>query len=210
MPEKWLSLSEAAQVLGVHPGTVRNWSDQGVIPVHRTSGGHRRYLHNELDLWVQSQRMENQDDVNRVVQNALRTTRVQISEGRLASEAWYQKLDEDARAQYRTSGRTLMQGLVTFMHSQVEGAGQEAEALGYEYASIGRRFGLSSVEAATAFMFFRGMLIESMLGVYEAAAVRSPHAWSSMFRKINLFTDRILMKILDTYEAYERGNRSLS
>jgi len=207
MAVEWLSLSDVAQIVGVHPSTVRNWSDQGVIPVHRTQGGHRRFLRSELDLWLQSQRVESKEDVNRVVQDALRTTRMQISEGRLATEAWYHKLDDEARTQYRASGRSLMQGLINFMNSQGESASGEPEALGYEYASRGRRYGLNSVEAATAFLFFRNTLIESMFGVYEAAAVSSPHAWSNMFRKINAFTDRILVKILETYEVYQRANR---
>jgi excisionase family DNA binding protein len=34
MPGDWLSLSEIATELGVHPSTVRNWADQGDLPVH--------------------------------------------------------------------------------------------------------------------------------------------------------------------------------
>lgn len=33
--DEWLSLSDAAEVLGVHPSTVRLWSDKGVLPVHK-------------------------------------------------------------------------------------------------------------------------------------------------------------------------------
>lgn len=35
----WVSLSEAAKILGVHPATVRNWADQGHLPSQRTPGG---------------------------------------------------------------------------------------------------------------------------------------------------------------------------
>jgi hypothetical protein len=49
--------------------------------------------------------------------------------------------------------------------------------------------------------------MESMLTVYEAAAVNSPQAWSDMFRKINAFTDQIQITLLETYDAYQRGNR---
>lgn len=206
-PTEWLSLSDVAQILGIHPSTVRSWSDQGVLPVHRTKGGHRRYMRNEVDLWVLAQRSDPNSEANLVVQSAMRNTRLQISEGRLAAEAWYAKLDEEAREQYRVSGRALLQGLIQALSSNDEQAGAEAEALGYEYASRGRRYGLTSVEATHALLFFRNLLIESMLSVYESAAVHSPHAWSSMFRKINEFTDRILITILETYEAYQRASR---
>lgn len=204
---EWLSLSDVAKLLGVHPSTVRNWSDLGVLPVHRTRGGHRRYLRNELDIWMQSQRADGPGEASMVIQNALRKTRFQISEGRLASEAWYNKLDDDARQQYRMSGRALLQGLINFMNSDGEQAAAEAETLGYEYAARGRRYGLDSVEATHAFLFFRNTLIESMLSVYESAAVHSPHAWSNMMRRINNFTDQILITLLETYEAYHRSNR---
>lgn len=206
-PSEWLSLSDVAELLGVHPSTVRSWSDQGILPVQRTKGGHRRYMRSQLDLWALAQRPEGADDVNLVIQNALRTTRFQVSEGRLAAERWYAKLDDEARDQYRQSGRALLQGLIRSLTLEDAGAAAEAEALGYEYAARGHRYGLSSVEATHAFLFFRNMLIESMLSVYEAAAVRSPHAWSSLFRKINEFTDLILVTIMETYEAYQRAGR---
>ena len=210
MPNEWLSLSKVAIILGVHPGTIRNWSDQGTLPVHRTQGGHRRYLRTEVDLWMEARRGNEDDgltDIRLAMQSAIKNTRVQISEGRLNQEGWYQKLDEDARQQYRSSGRSLLQGLMNFLSSEQDLATAEAEALGYEYASRGRRYGLNSVEATHAFLFFRNVLMESMLGVYEAAAVRSPFAWSDMFRRMGDFTDKILITILETYEVYQRANR---
>jgi excisionase family DNA binding protein len=207
MPGEWLNLSEASEMLGVHPSTVRNWSDQGYLPVHRTQGGHRRFKRSEVDLWMKSQRKEQPDEGHLVVQNALRSTRMQIGEGRLESERWYQKLDEEARAQYRRSGRNLLQGLLGFLSSDEPVAEAEARSLGYEYASRGWRCGLSAAEASMAFLFFRNVLMDSMLEVYEGAAVPTPGAWANMFRKINAFTDHIQVTLLETYDAYQRGSR---
>lgn len=207
MTGEWLSLSQVSKILGVHPSTVRNWSDQGHLPVHRTKGGHRRYRRSEVELWLQSQREDGPSESHLVVQNALKRTRIHISEGRLESESWYQKLDGDAREQYRRSGRALLQGLSGSLATDGESAEAEARSLGYEYASRGWRYGLSCSEATHAFLFFRNMLMDSMLAVYEAAAVNSPRAWSDMFRKINAFTDQIQITLLETYDAYQRGNR---
>jgi excisionase family DNA binding protein len=202
--ENWLSLSDAADLLGVHPSTVRSWSDQGVLPVHRTQGGHRRYLRSEINLWMEAKRGGEVPELNLVVQSALRSTRFQISEGRLKDEVWYNKLDDEARQQYRISGRALLQGLINAITTTDPLDVPEAEALGYEYASRGHRYGLNSVEAAHAFLFFRNVLLDSTLAVLEAAAVRSPHAWSDMFRRMTDFTDRILMKLLETYDLYQK------
>ena len=202
---EWLKLSEAAEVLGVHPSTVRKWSNRGVLPVHLTKGSHRRYRRGELELWKQAQRADEPVEIDLVVQSALRTTRLQVSEGKLEAESWYVKLDDEARRKYRESGRSLLQGLMKYLASEDQAGFAEAEALGYDYGSRGRRYGLDSVEATNAFLFFRNQLMEAMLGVYEAAAVRSPNVWSDMFRKINNFTDRILITIMRTYESYGSG-----
>ena len=207
MQPEWLNLSKVALILGVHPGTVRNWSDQGVLPVHRTKGGHRRYLRSEIDLWLESQRTDGSGEAHLVAQNALKNTRFQISEGRLKEEDWYNKLDDETRLQYRMSGRSLLQGLINYLTSDGRASISEAEALGYEYASRGRRCGLNFVEATHAFLFFRNVLMESMLSVYESAAVRSPQAWGDMFKRVSEFTDQIMLTILETYEVYQRANR---
>jgi excisionase family DNA binding protein len=55
MSESWISLSEAAKILGVHTSTVRSWADQGRLPVHRTQGGHRRFRREELELCMEAQ-----------------------------------------------------------------------------------------------------------------------------------------------------------
>jgi len=207
MPDDWLGLSEAAQLLGVHPSTIRSWADQGRLPVHRTQGGHRRFLRGEVELCMSSQKADGSNEVAQVIQSALKRTRIQISEGRLEDEEWYKKLDKEARDQYRLSGRSMLQGLVGALSSDQANAEAEARALGYEYASRGRRCGLSSAEAVRAFLFFRNMLVESMLSVYESASVRSSHAWGDMMRKINNFTDQILTTLLETYDAFQRANR---
>ena len=202
MAGDWLSLSEVAKILGVHPSTVRNWADRGRLPVQRTEGGHRRFRRSDVELWVQSRRVNNGSrEADLVVQSALGRTRFQISEGRLEAEMWYRKLDQDARRQYRQSGRTLLQGLTTYLISDEETAQAEAHSLGFEYASIGRRYGLKSTDAARAFLFFRNLLVESMIAVYESAAIYSPHAWGDMLRKINRFTDQVLLTLLERYQV---------
>ena len=52
----WLNLGEAAELLGVHPSTVRAWADRGEIPVQRTPGGHRRFRQADLEAHANRQR----------------------------------------------------------------------------------------------------------------------------------------------------------
>ena len=201
----WLSLSEVSTILGVHPSTARNWADQGRLPVHRTQGGHRRFRRDEIDLWMQAQRVNEPADTDMLLHNAIRQVRLQISDGRMVGEGWYQKLDEDAIQLYRRTSRSLVLGLAANLAADQNAARAEARGLGYEYAALGRRYNLSSVEAVHAFLFFRNALLDSMLTVYEAAAIGSPKAWGDMLRKINAFTDQIMINLLENYTLHERS-----
>jgi excisionase family DNA binding protein len=204
--DEWLSLHEAAGLLGVHPGTVRIWSDKGLLPVYRTQGGHRRYKRSEVLLWANTSRHRQAIDPANVVQAAVRNIRLQISEGRLEAEPWYQKLDEDARNQYRLSAHTLIQGLMNYLSAEGDGAASEAHSIGYEYASRARRSGLDTVDAARAFLFFRDVLLQSVIQVYQEANVPSGQAWGEILHKVNAFTDLILLNLLETYNALGSNN----
>ena len=205
MPGNWLSLKEVSEILGVHPSTVRNWANQGMLPVHRTQGGHRRFQCSELELWIQSQRMNNDEESNSLFQNALSFARFQISEAHLEKQRWYQKIDEIGRSSYRRSGRVLVQGLIKSQVLDENAAKAEARVIGVDYASNGRRFDLTIMESVQAFLFFRNVLQEAAYHAYESAAIQSPYAWGDMFRNINSFTDQIMLSLIETYEALESG-----
>ena len=205
--DEWLSLHEAAGLLGVHPSTVRIWSDKGLLPAHRTPGGHRRYKRSEVLLWVNTSRSQQPLDPVNVVGAAVHNIRLQITEGRLSAESWYQKLDESARAQYRQSAHTLFHGLINYLGTDGDGAVSEAHSIGYEYASRARRYGLDNVDAARAFLFFRDVLLQSVIQVYQEANVPSGQAWGEILHKVNSFTDLILLQLLETYRALENASR---
>lgn len=207
MTDDWLSLSHAADLLGVHPSTVRLWSDKGILPVHKTQGGHRRYKRAEILLWAESNARSREETLEPegMMQAVVKNVRMQISEGRLEAESWYQKLDEQARAQYRMSGRSLFQGLMSYVGTDKGDAATETYAIGYEYASRARRYNLNYVDATRAFLFFRNTLFESVMKVYSEANVPAKKA-AVMYTRMYTFTDDILISLLETYRKLENAN----
>ncbi|GAB4497583.1 MAG: hypothetical protein OHK003_06710 [Anaerolineales bacterium] len=205
--DEWLSLSDAANLLGVHPSTVRLWSDKGILPVHKTQGGHRRYKRGEILLWAESNSKSREEapEPEGMMQEVIKNVRIQISEGRLQEESWYQKLDDEARTQYRMSARSLFQGLMAYVATNGKEAESEAYAIGYEYASRARRYSLSYVDAAKAFLFFRDTLVESVIKVYTEANVPARRA-TEMYTRMHTFTDDILISLLETYRKLEKAN----
>jgi excisionase family DNA binding protein len=49
-----LSISQAADELGVSLGTIRRWSDMGYLESYRTPGGQRRFSREHIDRFLNS------------------------------------------------------------------------------------------------------------------------------------------------------------
>jgi excisionase family DNA binding protein len=55
-PRHFMNVGQAAEYLGVSAASLRNWSDQGKVPVYRTPGGQRRYRVTDLEKFIESWR----------------------------------------------------------------------------------------------------------------------------------------------------------
>lgn len=205
MRNDWLSLSDAAEMLGVHPSTVRVWSDKGLLPVRKTQGGHRRYQRSEISLWAESS-IGSKLEATNLIQEVIHNLRIQISDGSLDAESWYQKLDADARLKYQASGRSLFHGLMNYITSNNEDAKSEAYAIGYEYASRARRYQLSYVDATRAFLYFRNKLFDAFTKVLSETKALIEQT-SQMYKTLNKFMDDIQIHLLQTYEMLESAKR---
>ena len=52
--EKWINIEEAAEYLGVKPGTIRDWIRKGKdIPANKV-GRQWKFKRSELDAWIKS------------------------------------------------------------------------------------------------------------------------------------------------------------
>lgn len=202
--DEWLTLSETARLLGVHPSTLRAWCDRGLLPVYRTQGGHRRFRRSEIELWAQARRQGEEMALADLMRKVIGQVRPQLSEGRLLQRPWFKKLSPEARQYYRQSAHLLLQQLAAYLASDDEQNLRRAEALGYDYAIHGRRFGLTLVEAADAFLFFRTRVLEAFIQLYARAHVLSDRAWSQLITRFHEFTDRLLLHLITTYQQLDQ------
>ena len=59
LPSEMLTVSEVAKVLHVHPNTVRNWSDNGLLKSYRLGYRHdRRFRYEDIDAFLRSNERE--------------------------------------------------------------------------------------------------------------------------------------------------------
>lgn len=57
MAETYLTPNEVAELFGVSPVTVRQWSQKGLLAAETTAGGHRRYTPSALNLFAEARGM---------------------------------------------------------------------------------------------------------------------------------------------------------
>ncbi|HEY4667502.1 MAG TPA: helix-turn-helix domain-containing protein [Anaerolineales bacterium] len=192
--KRWIGLSEAARLLGVHPSTVRAWADGGKLQVHRTPGGHRRFLLPEIEQWG-ADRGRRASEAQVVIENVIGRTRLEVP--RLQNQHWYLKLTETQREAYREESRRLLEQVGRFIGRPAEVAGPEAAQIGREYARISLQAKMTLIEAVEAFLFFRSFLMESLFSLSE---VRSAPSWDEMHREASHFADRVLLALIEAYQ----------
>jgi excisionase family DNA binding protein len=199
---EWLSLGEAASILGVHPSTVRHWADSGDLPSQRTPGGHRRFRRRDLQQWAT---LRGRDTAPReaqlMMQSALGRARLEISDGQLKGQVWYDELDDGARQAHRRMGRRLLELLTGYLArpEDDEDVLAQVRELGTEYAHISQDQGLSLADSVRAFLFFRDLLIESVIQLAEMLSLRTPLDWGDRLQQVNMITDELLLSLIEEY-----------
>ncbi len=203
---EWVSLGEAAEILGVHPTTVRSWADSGELPSKRTPGGHRRFRRQDLDQWItRRDKKAEAVEAQLILQNVLGRTRLEISGGQLAGLSWYDHLDEDARKKHRSLGRGLLQLLIRYLSSPENRLQltNEVRQLGAEYARLSLSQALDLAESVRAFLFFRDLLIDSLIQMSEVLSIHTPLDWGTRLQQVNHITDAFLMALIERYEQVD-------
>jgi excisionase family DNA binding protein len=153
----WLSLHEASHRLNVHPATLREWADRGRIRTFRTPGGHRRFSVEDVDAVAAEAAPELALFMSALVGQA----RLATSAGRLATESWYSRFDDAAKARQRELGHDLMRLLVTHLSETEKDCRNDLHFLGESYARLAHDTGLSLGDAMRAFHLFEGLVHSS-------------------------------------------------
>jgi len=58
MPRRWLTANDLAEYLGVHVGTIRNWTSLRKIPHSKIGGKLVRYDREAIDRWLLEAKVE--------------------------------------------------------------------------------------------------------------------------------------------------------
>lgn len=196
----WLSIHDASRLLGVHIGTVREWADAGVLPSYRTPGGHRRFSASDLATFLRQRKTQSEHSP---VQQMIGAMREEIHAHPPARASWFQSgiaLNDAHRQQQRAIGQRLLACVVAFVedaHAR-ETLLDEGRRIAREYGALLATNGMSAGNAARATIYFRGLILKTVLDVHLGARTGDEED-ARLFQRVSAFLDEILLALLDAY-----------
>jgi len=202
LPEvaEWHTLGEASRLLGVHPATIRQWSDEGKLSAFRTPGGHRRFARADIERLLQMTPVRGHGLASYVVHTAVERTRKGLPEA-LAHAPWAQHLADDERGHWRAAGRQLL-GLVAQLATRAELSGEQQESalqFGRDYGRMMARTEHSLPDAVLAFLFFRDFLLETVLQLPETTGL-DRNATLAIVGRSNALLNAVLREMMDAFQ----------
>lgn len=195
---RWLTLKDAADVLGIHYTTLRTWADNGDIPVFRTPGGHRRFQLGDLRRFLESRVSQSQlANVDGLMAVALSHVRQEISKLPAAESGWRAEITPESAETNRERGRRLFALALNYLirPEQRERLLADGRAIGREYGAEAAQSHLSLAETGRAVQFFRRQLLEVV------RRDENLDAEDVQIRQlIAQYLDEVLYAVLDGYE----------
>lgn len=206
-PDSWLTLKDAAALLGVHPTTLRRWADEGQIPHITTPGGHRRFSTQDVTHLADTKRGLYQRGVEKVWgERAIAHARHEFPAHQ--HEKWL-TAETPARDQLRQLGRHLMGVIMQYLSARDDDpAGAEllnqARQIGRQYGQLSLQQEHKLTDALQATQFFRDNLLEAALQLPEATHLH-PSANARLMRRINTILNIVQLVIADVYSIQQEG-----
>ena len=210
MPQKqWLTLTEAALLLGVHFTTLRRWADAGAVEFIRTPGGKRRFKTEALEAFIES-RQRGPSSVELALTNqALQQAGRQHPGADRSSIPWMARMTDAQRVYLRGTGNRLMALLMQYSSRETgnELYLEEGRKISREYGDICFQVGMSIEEAVEAFLMFRRPILEA---VHETGALNGFGDPESVriYQKTMTYLDDILTAMVGQYTSHQHSTHS--
>ncbi len=207
---RWLTLSAASKLLGVHPATLRQWADAGKIPSYRTPGGHRRFRAEDIRVFLmQASHSDTPPELSAeesLFTTALVETRRDLQRSPPTEQLWYSQFDESGMENQRMLGRALFEKAIRYLTlpQQRQTLIIEGRGLGEAYANASLKYQISLLDTVRAFQFFRQKLLRSLIGADSGAQLTERESLQ-LREDFDAFFDEVLFGLIDAYERQLLG-----
>ena len=195
---EWLTLGDASKLLGVHPATLRQWSDEGKVRIFRTPGGHRRFSRADIERMLQINPLRGAGLSSYVFSAVLQHTREGLPEA--MQQDWAQGIDDVERQRRRETGRRLITLASRMIANRDPSDEQRAEArrLGADYGQMMERAGHELPDAVMAFIYFRDSVIETVFSLPETTGLNRDETLA-IVRRINDLLSEVLREMMSAH-----------
>lgn len=196
-PKNWLSLKEAAEMLGIHPTTLRRWADNGDIPVYVTPGGHRRFLESDIEATIESRLLPQAGNAAQIwAKRALDETQHRLRNSDAVK--WLDHFENEQRDEQRAMGVRLLDLIMKHIALPEEDESLLAEARGIaaRYAADCRDADLNAAQALEIVIFFRDSMLEAALKMTTSL---DDEKQVRLVQKINQVFNHIQLTLVDCY-----------
>ena len=164
MNDELLTISEAAEILGVSEPALRTWTDEGQIKAFVTPGGHRRYLRSDLKKFIGlnqkrlgikslTEKLEGTATVHRDMDATL-----------VNSGPWRRQMDEATQQKFSSLGRqllTLLNQCIT-KPSRPDETVIAAREIGRSYGELTRDLDMPLIASIRAFIQHRQPMLNTI------------------------------------------------
>jgi len=181
MPDRLLlSISEASQLLGVSEGSLRQWTDEGMIKAFITPGGHRRYNEADLNRFMETHpRMLGLKDL---VAGLKETTQEHREIGQISLKDRHSKINQEAQEHLANLGRQMLNLIIKYITepNNREETIELVRGVGRDHGELLFKMGLSLNDSVEAFILHRDPIMNAV---------------THLMKKREILTGRIVEKI---------------
>ncbi len=220
----WLSLGPASRLLGVDPGTLRRWADEGRLPVYTTPGGHRRFDRRSIERLATERRPgggrrgggpptrsltslgATPERLQRVYRRSYSAaTAATTAAGPSHDEPAASVADEEERAAYRHDGRGLVTALVAYLDADTLDDAARTNAEGEAAAlvdDLARRLAASRTsltDAVALFVAARRPFMTELAGLGRRRTL-DPVRLGGLYEDASALLDRLLLRLIATHQ----------
>jgi excisionase family DNA binding protein len=211
---RWMGLGEASSMLGITPGTLRRWADEGRIQVFTTPGGHRRFSSAALRALLPADRAR-RPLLARLGASPERIARAYRRTGRATHPArapWVEALSPEHREVFRDRGRELVAILLAHLDAPDPDTGaarlQDAKQLAAAYGREVAELGLSLADTVEGFLRFRSPFTEALGGLARRRGLDTREA-TDLLAEAESATDALLVALM-TGHSLATGRRAVA
>jgi excisionase family DNA binding protein len=199
--ENWLELSEAAELLDIHPSTLRRWADAGKVHHRRTAGGRRQFDRSIIENTRKEMQRVTAPNTTEQIETRTRNFASQhVRDLTTWQNGWLTRLNEEQMMIFRYSGQRLL-GLMMQYISRNENAEtflDEAKRIARDYGAIFYKIGLSVSQSAEAFLYFRRSILESVQATAGLGGANDQDG-QRIFLRTSDFYDSLLVSAIESH-----------